>query len=386
MNREVSRRMRNRRGERGSVLVLSAVGMLSLILAVGLGVDISHLYLAKNELQNAADASALAGASGLNFGSSGITEATNRAVKAMNSYEFNKTGVVFPRENVRFGKNLSDFDSGTDMSEAAAAAVASQVRFVKVTTPQSPVPISFVGFVLGKSLNLAAEAVAGVSAPLNKFSGYLPVSVIDEDIKICGTPPNTSICPGQTYTFRSAPQNSISPGNYQVLAIDGPGASDDRIGLASGVQTWTEPGDYVDTKPGVSAGAVRQGVNTRFDVYASQLDPGNYPPDTNIKEGITYYDYINNRLLTQTPSHPGSEKRRVVVIPIVKVSEFSNGRTHVKIDRFGCFFLRTKVPGGNGGDIQAELLDIPCVQGSGGYDPNGAPNDGPPITKPVLYR
>src|SRR3990172_3072705 len=112
MNREVSRRMRNRRGERGSVLVLSAVGMLSLILAVGLGVDISHLYLAKNELQNAADASALAGASGLNFGSSGITEATNRAVKAMNSYEFNKTGVVFPRENVRFGKNLSDFDSG----------------------------------------------------------------------------------------------------------------------------------------------------------------------------------------------------------------------------------------------------------------------------------
>ena len=50
---------------------MSALGMLSFLLAVGLGVDISHLYLAKNELQNAADAAALAGASGLNYDSLG---------------------------------------------------------------------------------------------------------------------------------------------------------------------------------------------------------------------------------------------------------------------------------------------------------------------------
>ena len=49
------------RAERGSILATSALGMLSLLLAVGLGVDISHLYLAKNELQNAADAAALGG-------------------------------------------------------------------------------------------------------------------------------------------------------------------------------------------------------------------------------------------------------------------------------------------------------------------------------------
>ena len=75
---------KNRKGEQGSILAMSSIGMLSLLLAVGLGVDITHLYLAKNELQNAADASALAGASGLNFDDSGITQATNRAVVAMN--------------------------------------------------------------------------------------------------------------------------------------------------------------------------------------------------------------------------------------------------------------------------------------------------------------
>lgn len=370
----------NRRGERGSILAMSALGMLSFLLAVGLGVDISHLYLAKTELQNAADAAALAGASGLNYNSTGITIATNRAVQAMNSYEFDKESVVFPRANVRFATNLADFEGGSDLSEAGASdpLVAPTIRFVKVTTPQSPVKIAFVSMVLGSSLDLSAQAVAGVSVPLNLFTGYLPVSVVDDD----GL---TTIKPGNLYTFRGSPQGSVSPGNYQTLAIDGSGASDDRIGLASGVRNIVGAGGYVDTKPGVSAGAVRQGVNTRFDDYASGMDPVNYPPDTNIKEGITYQEYLAGSP-ARAPSNPGVAGRRVVLIPIIKQSQFDGGRTSVQINRFGAFFLRTKVQGGNGGEVQAEYLGIGVVVGNGGYDPNGTPNGGPPITKPVIYQ
>ena len=75
--------------ERGSVLAMSALGMLAFLLATGMAVDIGHFYLVKSELQNAADAAALAGASALNSRSTGITEAVNRATAAMNSYEFN---------------------------------------------------------------------------------------------------------------------------------------------------------------------------------------------------------------------------------------------------------------------------------------------------------
>src|ERR1044072_86524 len=89
-----------RRGERGSVLATSAIAMLSVLLAVGLGIDISRMYLSKAELQNAADAAALAGVSGLNGGGPGITEATDRAVASMNKYDFNKTGVTFACANV----------------------------------------------------------------------------------------------------------------------------------------------------------------------------------------------------------------------------------------------------------------------------------------------
>ena len=108
-----------RRGERGSVLVVSAFGMLTLLLATGLAVDISHFYLVKTELQNATDAAALAGASGLNQHASGITKARDRAIAAMNSYEFNKTKLTLTASNVRYAVILSDFDSGNGLDEAA---------------------------------------------------------------------------------------------------------------------------------------------------------------------------------------------------------------------------------------------------------------------------
>jgi Flp pilus assembly protein TadG len=374
---------KDRKGERGSILAMSAIGMLSLLLAVGLGVDITHLYLAKNELQNAADASALAGASGLNFHAEGIYDATKRATEELNNYnkyEFNNQQVNVTDDNVRFASNLNDFDNGPGLNQAAAAApgVVSTIRFVKVITPESPVPMSFVGFLLGSSRNLTAKAVAGVSAPLNIFMGYLPLFLIDDNSL-------STFTPGNVYTIRSAPQNSISPGNYQILAIDGAGGADDRIDLASAVQNVVGPGGYVDTKPGVTAGAIRQGINTRFDDYASGMDPADFPPDTNIKEGITYDQYLSGSP-TQSPSHEGVDGRRVVLLPIMKISEVDSGRTTVQIDHFGAFFLRSKVSGGNGGDIQAEYIGTSVVVGNGVYDPFAPPNPGPSIVKPVLYR
>src|ERR1041384_5949397 len=117
---------RNKR-ERGSILATSAIGMLAVLLAVGLGVDISRLYTAKTELQNAADAAALAAVSALNTSSLGITKAADRAVAAMNHYDFNKTNISFPRENVLFAVNLD----GPYMSEASAQGQAAKIRFVQ---------------------------------------------------------------------------------------------------------------------------------------------------------------------------------------------------------------------------------------------------------------
>lgn len=372
MNRLIERRKRN--GERGSILAISALGMLTVLLAVGLGVDISRFYLAKTELQNAADAAALAAISGLNSSAAGITEATDRAVQTMNNYNFDHQAVSFPRANVLFGKNLN----GTYVSEASAKTDPKDIRFVQVTTPASPVGVSFAVSVLGTSKNLTATATAGYSVPINVFCNWLPVSVIDYDIPMV---------PGQTYTIRAGSGDSISPGNYQILAVAGRGGKDVRVGLASGVDLCAEAGAVyaVDTKPGVTSGPVRVGINTRFDEYqTSQVNPQDMPPDSNIRENITYSQYRNGSP-SQSPSHTPVPGRRIVIIPIVKYAEYDQGRNEVRFNRFGQFFLQSKVGNGNGGDIQAEYINDIVVAGKGGYNPNGGPANNLMAT-PVLYK
>lgn len=382
---------RTRKGERGSVLAMSALAMSALLLAVGLGVDISHFYLVKTELQNAADASALAAASAINSNPSGIVEGTSRAVKAMNNSEFNSNNVNFPRSNVMWAVNLN----GPYMSEddAASPTQAPTIRFVKVTTPDTPVGVSFSAMVLGGTKTLTAEATAGLSIPLNVTCNFIPLSVlIDNDL--------TQLVPGRTYTIRANTGGSPSPGNYQILAVAGRGGVDVEFGIGAGVDACGTAGqEYaVDTKPGITAGKVRKGINTRFDDYAgSQLDPLHYPPDTNVKENITWKDYSKylgcgrpkaiacNSDYVTAPAHAGIDMRRVVLIPLVKVSEYDQGRDVVKFFRFGAFFLKTKAGGGSGGDIQAEYIEDRLAVGEGGYDPTGVAGD-PLLAAPVLYK
>jgi Flp pilus assembly protein TadG len=373
----VQRRFLRRRTERGSILVMTALGMFCALLAVGLCIDISHFYLVKTELQNAADAAALAGAASLNSSATGIDAAVSRALVSMNKVEFGKANVTVSASNVSFAVNLDD---SSYMSQASARASAPNIRFIRVTTNPASVKVYFASMVLGGYVDLTATATAGQSVPLNVICGFLPLSVIDY-----GSP----IVAGQMYTFRSQPggKNSVSPGNYQILAVASRGGNDVRIGLASGVSTCAGMNSElaVDTKPGQTSGPVRQGLNTRFDDYQSgHVNPTDHPPDTNIKEGITYAQYRDGAQ-TQAPSHQGVAGRRIVIIPIIKQSEYDQAHDTVKIDRFGIFFLRNKVPNGNGGDLQAEYIQDRITVSQGDYDPNGGAGNAL-IAVPVLYK
>lgn len=364
----------DRSGERGSILAMSAVGMLSVLLAVGLGVDISRFYLAKAELQNAADASALAGASALNSEPSGITAAVDRATNRasgsfVNNYEFNHKTVSIEPTKVTFAANLG----GPYMTENLAddAAVAPTIRFVKVSTSPEAIGVSFAAMVLGNSVDLSAEAVAGTSVAPNVFCNWIPLTLITAD-------DTTTFQPGQTYTIRSAPSEGPSAGNYQILAVDGRGGDDVESGTGGGVHLCKGPGDTyeVDTKPGITAGKVRKGINSRFgDYQGSQLDPVNYPSDLNVRENIDYTEYA---------AGPHND-RRMVIIPIVKLSEFDGGRNQVKFYRFALFFLQTKVSGGSGGEFKAEFREVTTVMGGLGYDPDGGLSS-PELSTPVLFK
>ncbi len=373
---------------------MAMVGMLVFMSLLGLCIDISHMYLVSAELQNAADAAALAGASALDSSAGGITKAVDRAIAAMNKYELNKTGTGLARADVRFAVNMSSFSGGgTGVSEATAAASPGNIRFVMVTIPNKSINVLFARIVLGSgTVDMTKQAVAGQSVAINQYCDLAPLCAVYDDLNGGQLDVNPE-CPnkvdftqGCTYTIRAGPKKGVSPGNYQILAIGGSGGSSVRDDLAKADGDCYVLGDEVLTKPGVTAGPVRQGLNTRFDDYNGGLSYTTAPPDTNIKEGITYAQYKSGlSQYQQAPSHTGVPNRRILIVPIVALSEFDNGRDTVHIGKVSAFFMQNKVPNGNGGDIQAEYVGPWVPVGNGGYNPGGAPGN-PQLTVSVLYK
>jgi hypothetical protein len=472
MNRTSITKISERKQERGSVLAYTVISILFLFLAVGLGVDLSHFYLAKAELQNSADAAALAGASAMtlpitdaNSQPYRIPEAVNRALLVLNrnKYNFNNKNYVDvmtladQRALVRFAKNLSEFDNGgTGRSEATAIAAPDDIRFVRVITPSVPINIFFSIPILGVTQNLDAKAVSGMSVPGNLSVCIAPLSAVactpnDPTCSLCdpGDPlypnctwskywgncggadpyaplavtvhgpddpdgdgfcnPKKEYCQTCKYNIRSEGQNQQGPnaGNFQILACAGQGNAV-RDALATYGTNCNcgrvSPGSEVETQTGVAAGIVRDGLNVRFDQYSGGLSYGpTMPPDSNIQQGtptgngsntvwpgINYQQYqgLSNPVIAPVgPSQgeTGVANRRVLIIPIIPMSEFTDSTGHqtVHVGSLGGFFMQAQVSGGNGGDIQVEYIGDK-ITGVIGYDPND--NNITNIVTPVIYR
>ncbi len=333
---------KSRRGERGSVLTYTVLSVLFLFLAVGLGVDLSHLYSVKNELQNAADAAALAGASALLLPDENrITTATDRAVETLNKNKYNFNNEQFDavmskaaqRALVQFAVNLD----GPYVSEETAEDM-DQIRFVRVQTPTVPVSVFFSIPILGLARTMNTTATAGLSVNSNVFCNFVPIAVIEgafgggvgwldtngDGVRTpsdCNPPPdpdkcdpNKEFCPGCKYKMVAGPGawEDTSPGNYQALDA-GDGAKDLKLAIAGGTTnciTSNDEAEFVtETEPGRMTGPITKGLNTRFDIYkVNDCPPGAtcsnfggavvtisgvtkpveqaFPPDPNIYSGV----------------------------------------------------------------------------------------------------
>jgi Flp pilus assembly protein TadG len=300
---------KSRRGERGSVLTYTVLSVLFLFLAVGLGVDLSHLYSVKTELQNAADAAALAGASALLLPEDvRITTAVDRAVDTLNKNKYNFNNEQFDavmtkadqRDLVEFAVNLD----GTYYKEADAKTM-TNMRFVRVQTPSVPVNVFFSIPILGLTRTMTTTATSGLSVNSNVFCNFVPIAVVEgafggglgwvdtsgdgvrkyaDDCKPpAGSPacdPTIEFCPGCKYKMMAGPGawQDTSPGNYQALDA-GAGAKDLKSAIAGGTTNCITSNDdavfVTETEPGRMTGPVSKGLNTRFDIYKnSDCPPG----------------------------------------------------------------------------------------------------------------
>ncbi|HEY2962450.1 MAG TPA: Tad domain-containing protein [Pyrinomonadaceae bacterium] len=442
MKRECSANLVHRKNERGSVLAYTVISVLFLFLAVGLGADLSHLYLVRTELQNAADAAALAGASALLLPEDQrIPTAVQRAVDTLNKNKYNFNNQEFEAimdkakqaDLVEFAVNLND----DPYMSAAAAAKTANIRFVRVKTPTVDVNIFFSIPILGLARNMTGVATAGLSKSNNVFCNFIPIAAVEgpaggglgwQDFNGDGkldyntdcTPPKDAeecdaknfFCPGCRYKMIAGPGNwqDTAPGNYQALD-SGSGAADLKLTIAGGAThclTTNEDADFItETETGRMTGPILKGLNTRFDDYKAFGGGGTvtiggvtkpieeaFPPDPNIYEnpakkktdpypGISHNTYLDPTAPKVAPKHTPADNRREILMPIINYKEFQAGKDEVKFSKFGKFFLNRSVGGiPSSPEIYVEFLE-PAL-GSGGFDPTGGPTA--PVVVPVLYR
>jgi len=168
----------------GVILVFAALMLVVLLGMIGLAIDLGHAYVNKSQLQNIADACALAGASALDETSAGIVEAQSRATDTGsyldNRFEFNKKPLTIDPNWVSYSTELQ----GTYVPMATAQGSPAGIKFVKVAIPSSQASAVFFAKVIPGvpgAINIGAVAVAGRASQTKVCSGLDPFCVAPID-------------------------------------------------------------------------------------------------------------------------------------------------------------------------------------------------------------
>ncbi|HEY6806193.1 MAG TPA: pilus assembly protein TadG-related protein [Pyrinomonadaceae bacterium] len=358
-----------RKSERGSILAMSAISMLALLLATGLAVDVSHFYTAKAELQNAADAAALAGASQLSSTSGGVKMAVTEATKALNKYDF-KANVTITSASVTFSNNLN----GTYVDAATAQGSPTAMRFVKVTIAPQPVGVAFSGMVLGSTKNVGATATAGLSVGLTMNKFYTAYTFIESNA--------APIVKGNVLTLGAKAGTDSAATSYRVLA----GPDGDLI-LTGPIHAYGYIGSSYSIANLAQSEMCRYakiGTNTRFGDYSvhPSANPIDEPPDTITQENITYTQYRDMQGAGTVQNAGGMLNRRIITVPIANNSTYNTTSRTVTSNRLAAFFIKKKV--GTDCNLQVEYIGAPIAVPDGTYTPGDSQMSD--LSIPVLYK
>lgn len=327
-------RTTGRRNERGVVIIWTAFFMLMMLGFVAIGVDVAKVMATRTELQNAADAAALAGVSALDL-VTGKVKPDSAVVRARLTALRNEAFVDSPQPITLLpGDVLVDTDDNT----------------VKVTVRRDATTdgamITHVAQVLGiKNVDVSATATAKADLTCSQCEKLVPMGAIPPtggaNFQVGCGPPNP-------YTLFQG-QGGGSVGNWQAVTfpecqegacagLPSTGANTFRCLLGSGYGCCVEIGQVISTEPGQMAGPARTGLQAAWDA------------DSDRRSNICYSDYTGN----------GS---RVVNVPII--APIANGRTTTTVTGFAAFFLKSRPSGGPATPVLAEFVhDV--VPGTGG--------------------
>jgi Flp pilus assembly protein TadG len=375
MNQQQTSKAIKRRGERGSILATAALSMVSLLLAAGLAIDVSHFYTARAELQNAADAAALAAASQLNSTEGGIQLATKQATTVANKYDFAKP-LTITDDNVTFANNLN----GPYFDKASAQSAPTGVRFVKVTVSPQAVNTTFSALVLGNSQNVGASATAGLSVGLTMNKFYTAYIFIESAA--------AKLQKNQAYTLNAQAGTNNSPTSYRVLeGPDGQFITSGQIHAYGYIGSDYKIANWTSAQMCVAA---KIGTNTRFGDYSVHVNANatDEPPDTITQENITYAQYRDLQGDQAGNAPAGSMlNRRIMTIPIALNTTYDTGNRTAQSNRLAAFFIKKKmapVASTANCTLDVEYIGAPIAVPMGTFTPGSSQMS--ELAVPVLYK
>jgi Flp pilus assembly protein TadG len=329
---------RERKDERGIAIIFIALFMLACLWFVSLAIDVGKVMAARTQLQAAADAAALAGASAIDPVTGEIVADVARARAAEvalgnNAYEGEETPVVI--------------DPNADVEFPTANQVKVTVRRTEATG--NPVLLHFAQTLGLPSLNVTADATAEANELNSICEGLAPFAPTE--------PPGGvgffTDC-DSSYTLKVGAGNS-SQGNFQLL--DYPDCNEDDFTGSGGaaVRYYTENGyqccfglgtEFNLTEPGNKVGPLQQGLQARWD------------SDTD-KTSHCYQDYVGNG-------------NRIFITPIIQSFDV-NGKKMVRIVDWAAFFLTYRPQGSMAQQgVQGQFIQYVAP---GGFDADAPPVD-----------
>ncbi len=348
---------RAHREDRGSILILVVAGLVAIVGVTSLAVDVGYLYVVRNQLQNAVDAAALAGAQGL-LAQPGNYTAEGAAVRWAMEYA---------------ARNQADGQQVL-LSSSEITFPRSNVILIDITRPARTFFARLFGI---RQANIRVRAAAVVTPAVGGTGGWRPWAPPDQfgHGGICVTPEDDDHGPftPNPHTWRGiavnadyykspydpefqgqdlslyrdcspgSPTGFIAPrdvdgryielksdspeypGNFYGLALGGRGADTYRENIIFGWGGTAQIGDTLTTEPGNMVGPTRQGVSALIA----------QDPNAQLRR-----DPVTRQWYVWSDRYPPNESPRIVPIFLFDPTIPSRGgRTTIRVANLGAFFI-----------------------------------------------
>ena len=388
------------RRQQGAVAVIFAIVITAMIGMAGLALDLGQLYVAKTELQNAADACALSAAQSLS-GSDGkqlqISQAAGLTTAQRHRVLFQSRTVTTQSDgSIEFAASLGGpWYHSSDLAVSNATTLT--MRYARCTLAQNNIPtwlIQTLNVLPGVNIGLQSMSASAVARLLpSQATCAMPVAVCRANLGAKGSWLEGAVSASGSLT-----------GSFMWADLSPPqgGAAELAANLTGTGQCQLPPAGSPVGQPG-NVVSLANDYNSRFGIYQGNVRSTEAQPDRtgfaytdnsfggnwNKSTGNAYADFVSKRT-TNTPYQGGNSDvrgsvlstsnlaaqggdRRIMIAPVVDCAAYQSSQT-APVQQWACVLLLHPLVNNASGNSQLVAGGSTTAGGNGNGNGNGKSN------------